>query len=66
MPRDILSNAERQIARCQSERPDIYDVHYDAIEQWKAAHARAALSKQRPEICLIHGSQLCRAQVVRQ
>ena len=29
-------NSEREIARCQSERPDIYDVHYDAIEQLKA------------------------------
>ena len=30
-------NFERQVARCQSEHPDIYDVHYDAIAQLKAA-----------------------------
>ncbi len=41
-----FSDAERQIARCQSEHPDIYDAHYDAIEQLKAANivrARAAI-----------------------
>ena len=32
----MLSDAERQIARCQSEHPDIYDAYYDAIEQLKA------------------------------
>ena len=44
MPSDVLSDGEREIARCQSERPDIYDAHYAAIEQLKAAyivHARA-------------------------
>ena len=44
MSGDVLDNTERQIARCQSEHPDIYDAHYDAIEQLKAAsiaHARA-------------------------
>ena len=37
-------NFERQVARCQSEHPDIYDAHYDAIAQLKAAnivHANA-------------------------
>ena len=38
---NVLSEAEYQIARCKSEHPDIYDAHYDAIEQLKAAHARA-------------------------
>ena len=31
-------NSERQVARCQSEHPDIYDAHYDAIAQLKAAN----------------------------
>ena len=38
MSSDVLSNAEYQIARCQSERPDIYDAHYDAITYLKAAN----------------------------
>ena len=37
MPSDIPSDADYQIARCQSEHPDIYDAHYDAIEQLNAA-----------------------------
>ncbi len=52
MPSDVLGNAERQIARCQSEHPDIYDAHYDAIEQLKAAniaHARAGLGAETRE-----------------
>ena len=36
MSSDVLGNAKRQIARCQSEHPDIYDAYYDAIEQLKA------------------------------
>ena len=45
MPSVRLSDTECQIARCQGEYPDIYDAHYDAIEQLKAANivrARAA------------------------
>ena len=53
MSGDVLSDAERPIARCQNEHPDIYDAHYHAIEQLKAAstvHARAV-----PGQILAHG-----------
>ena len=36
MPSNVISNPEREIARCQSEHPDIYDAYYDAIERLKA------------------------------
>ena len=61
MPSDASSNSERQIARCQSEHPDIYDAHYDAIEQLKAANiitARAISSRARQRQALgLHDSQ---------
>ncbi len=50
MSGDVLSDAEREIARCQGEHPDIYDAHYDAMAQLKAAnivHARATLAPAR-------------------
>ena len=52
MPSDVLGGAEHQIARCQSEHPDIYDAHYDAIEQLEAASivlARAGLGAETRE-----------------
>ena len=56
MPSDALGDAEHQIARCQSEHPDIYDAYYDAIEQLKAACIVRACAAPRaaPSSCLHH------------
>ena len=48
MPSDVLSDTECQIVRCQSEHPDIYDAHYDAIEQLKAANIVHATLRRAP------------------
>ena len=42
MSSDVMSNPDHQVARCQSEHPDIYDAHYDAITQLKAANKATA------------------------
>ena len=47
-------NSERQVARCQSEHPDIYDAHYDAITQLKAVKVVTA-RRARPPVVSVAG-----------
>ena len=56
MSSDLSSDPMLGIARCQSEHPDIYDAHYDAVAWLRADHTRATRRSSTQDKAPTHDS----------